>query len=327
MINNFSENGFNDLLEMQLPVFDKILADVRMPLSIRPIQAAIYFVEHCIIKINGDNKENYLEKEWFRIIYQLINNWYVERYADAIKKNTDHSATGIVLIHNTPFQLKIPLCVNQEKQGEDCRWICMPISILKNEDVTNWIHNKPNMDKLGEDEKEILIKDISFLAESIRLIHINLKCNYLTSEAFNLAASIPVHLDKAALDIFSLESIRISNSYWETHLALEKSLKILILQNGLKNKKTHNLKELCKIANSIEEINIDVSDLSLFLSDKESIQMRYGGKVHSIQEAITNYYNAAKVVAAITRQLKRPFDLKNVRLLIKQPNWAKQKPE
>lgn len=325
MINNINENGFNDFLEMQLPIFDDILAKEQTPLSIRPIHAAIRFVEHCIVEIKDDNKENYLEKEWFRIIYQLINNWYIERYANAINSTNDHSAIGIVLIHNTPFQLKIPLFVNQEKKGEDCRWICMPISILNNENVINWIQNKPNMDKIEGDELILLTKTISNIAESIRSIHINLKCNYQTSETINLAASIPVHLDKAALDILSLESNRISNSYWETHLALEKSLKLVILQNGLKNKKTHNLKELCEIANSIEGKNIDPDNISLFLSDKESIQQRYWGKVFTIKEAITNYYNAAKVVSTITRQLKRPFDLKNIRLLIKQPNWGKSK--
>jgi len=324
MSNQITGNGFNDFLEKQLPVFDEMLADDQIPLSIRPIYAASYFVERCIIKIKGDNKENYFEKEWFRIIYQLINKWYSERYADGFKIKNDPSAIGVVLIHNTPFQLKIPLWVAQEREGNNCRWICMPISILENENVINWIQNKPNMDKIARDNLKSLTKSISDLAESIRSIHINLKCEYPKIEIHKIAASILTHLDKAVLDILSLESSRISNSYWETHLALEKSIKLVVLQDGGSNKKTHNLEELCKIANTIKGINLDYNSFLVFLSDKVAIQQRYGeGKSFTIQEAVKNYFNAAKVISTITKQLKRPFDLKNIRLLIKQPNWAK----
>ena len=61
----------------------------------------------------------------------------------------EKSSLGVVLIYKTPFQLKIPLSIAQEREGNDKRWFCLPNSVLKNENVTDWIENKPNIAKMS----------------------------------------------------------------------------------------------------------------------------------------------------------------------------------
>ena len=47
-------------MEYQLPIFDEILAESQKPLSERPLAAAFYFFDYCIVEIKGDTKENFL---------------------------------------------------------------------------------------------------------------------------------------------------------------------------------------------------------------------------------------------------------------------------
>lgn len=88
-------------------MFDEILADSQKPLSQRPFAAALYFVDYCIVDIKGDNKEKFLEKEWFKSIYKIIKQWYRDRYAEAMNLIREESALGIILIYKTPFQLNL----------------------------------------------------------------------------------------------------------------------------------------------------------------------------------------------------------------------------
>jgi hypothetical protein len=54
------ENGIKEFLEYQLPIFDDILAEAQKPLSERPLAAAFYFVDYCMVDIKGDSKDNFL---------------------------------------------------------------------------------------------------------------------------------------------------------------------------------------------------------------------------------------------------------------------------
>jgi HEPN domain-containing protein len=139
-----------------------------------------------------------------------------------------------------------------------------------------------------------------------------------------ISNTIPAHLDKAARDILSLESGRISTSYWEIHLAIEKALKLIILQNKRDHQKKHDLHKLCRIANNIKGVALDCAELLMFPSDNEAIKQRYGeGSSFTVQEAVENYISACAVIARLTKALKRRFVLKNARFLIAIPPWEK----
>ena len=210
MIGKSFENGIKELLEYQLPIFDDILAEGQKPSSERPLAAAFYFVDYCIVDIKGDTKENFLEKEWFKSIYKLIKQWYDDRYGAARKSIKDSFALGVVLIYKTPFELNIPLSIAQEWEGNDKRWVCLPMSIQENENLFDWVKNKPNLEKMPETDLENLKNIISDIATNNRAIHVNLMSVSLDQALHKISNTIPAHLDKAARDILSLEGGRIS---------------------------------------------------------------------------------------------------------------------
>lgn len=318
------ENGFKEFIESQLPIFDDILAEKQIPLSKRPFEAACYFVNYCIVEIKGDTKEKFLEKEWFKSIYKLIKQWYKERYADSLKITDEHIVLGVFLIYKTPFQLKIPLSIAQEKVGNDKRWFCLPNSVLDCENIIDWIENKPNMGNLSGDELNEIKKMVFDIATNIRSTHVNLMSASFEKGLHKISNTIQAHMDKAAHDILSLEAGKISTSYWEIHLAIEKTIKLIILQNGRSHQNKHNLGTLCKIANSINGIKFDCSIFSNFPSDDEAIKQRYGeGNNFTIHEAVNNFISAYEVISKLTNLLKKQFTMDNARLLIAIPPWDK----
>jgi len=318
------DNGLKEFLEYQLPVFDNILAESQKPLSERPLAAAFYFIDYCVVDIKGDSKDNFLEKEWFKSIYKLIKQWYDDRYGVERKSIKESIALGVLLIYKTPFELNIPLSIAQEWEGDDKRWFCIPISIQEYENVFDWIKRKPNIETMSESDLENLKNIISEIATNNREIHVNLMTASLESAQHKISNTIPAHLDKAVRDILSLDSGRISTSYWEIHLAIEKALKLIILQNKRDHQNKHNLDKLCRIANNIKGMALDCDELSKFPSDNEAIQQRYGeGSSFTVQEAVGNYISACAVIARLTKALKRKVIMKNARLLIAIPPWEK----
>ncbi len=324
MTSNSFENGIKEIIDYQLPIFDDILAESQKPLAERPLAAAFYFVDYCIVEIKGDTKEKFLEKEWFKSIYKLIKQWYHDRYGNALKANNDYIALGVVLIHKTPFQINVPLSIAQEKEGNDKRWFCLPISIQENENVFDWIENKPNLEQIPEADVAELKKNISEVATKHREIHVNLMSASLERSLHKTSSTISAHLDKAVRDILSLDVGRISTSYWEIHLAIEKAIKLIILQNGRDHQKKHDLDKLCKIANNIHGISLEGTIFSAFPSDNEAIKQRYcEGSSFTIQEAVNNYISAGNVISKLTKLLKRQFIMDNARFLIAIPPWEK----
>ena len=318
------ENGIKEFLEYQLPIFDDILAESQMPLSERPLAAAFYSVDYCIIEIKGDTKDKFPEKEWFKSIYKLIKQWYDERYGTARKYIQNSIALGAVLIYKTPFKLNIPLSIAQEWEGNDKRWFCLPISIQENEKVLDWIENKPNLGKMSGADLGNLKNIIGDIATNNRAIHVNLMTASLERSLHKISNTIPAHLEKAVRDILSLQGGRISTSYWEIHLAIEKAMKLIILQNNHNHQNKHNLEKLCRMANNIKGVTLDCSVISKFPSDNEAIQQRYGeGSSYTIQEAVDNYISACAVISSLTKVLKRKFIMNNARFLIAIPPWEK----
>jgi len=121
-----------------------------------------------------------------------------------------------------------------------------------------------------------------------------------------------------------LEAGKISTSYWEIHLAIEKTVKLIILKNGRDHQNKHSLDKLCKIANNIKGIKLDCRIFSSFPSDNEAIKQRYGeGSYFTIQEAVNNLISANAVISKLTNLLKRQFIMNNARFLIALPPWEK----
>jgi len=308
--------------EYHLPIFDEILAKAHTPLRQRPFAATIKFVAYCIVEIKGDTKEKAFEKPWFKSFYHQISDWYSEKYGEAMKSDsTDFTALGVLLIYDTPFRIEIPLSVTGERVSQTSGWFCMPNSILEHENVFDWITCPPNFKKMSAEERSFLEADLRAIAEAIRSLRINLMTATIESDALqNLADSIPSHVEKAANDILSLSQAGISSSFWELHLAMEKSLKLLLRQKGSTAPNIHVLKDLCDKANRMTGVSIDISLLSNVASHKDAICHRYGeANEITLEEAILNYKNSLVVVRNVTETLSREIIMDNAKVLLRLP--------
>ena len=325
MDNQCKDSDLANFLEYQLPIFDELLAEEQMPLHQRPFAATIQFVTYCIVAIEGDDKDNFLEKAWFKSFYQLVSGWYSNRYGDAMKLDRDDSSLGVVLIYDTPFKMKIPLSIPGKKESAIKRWFCLPNEVLEKENVFDWIVKPPNLNKMSPEELSSLKTDLRTVANATRSIRVNLMTATLKeNDLRKLSSGIPPHIEKSVRDILSLDAGRISNSIWEIHLAIEKSLKLLIRQRGHVPPNVHDLEKLCKIASDINDVFIDSDLINNLPSHQESIRHRYGevGLV-TVGQAVSHYKSALNILNNFTHALSRQFIMKNAEVLIQVPPWAR----
>jgi hypothetical protein len=197
----------------------------------------------------------------------------------------------------------------------------MPNGTLEQENVFDWIKSPPNFKRMSAEELLSLEAELKEISCAIRSLWINLMTATVESDNLhNLAESIPSHVEKSANDILNASQAGISSSFWELHLAMEKSLKLLILQKGSRAPRTHDLKELCKKANETAGVFINIGLLKNVATHQDAIRHRYGEAYEvSLEQALFNYKNSLFVVRHVTGALSRQITMDNAQFLIRLP--------
>ncbi len=145
-----SENnrGFYEILEL----IDTKLALSNTPLSQRCTFAAMEFVTKFVVKIKIEETEvdnfkaDYFEKRWFQLLYGEIKEWYYLRYGKALKKSKPQAFVGVIIIYSTPFKVVVPTSIRgaTHESGKSA-WFTLPNSVLKNENIMEWLPDHPNL--------------------------------------------------------------------------------------------------------------------------------------------------------------------------------------
>lgn len=314
------------IVREQLTIIDEILAKRGTPLSQRSFEAAALFVDKCIVEIEGDTKDDFWDKKWFADIYRWTEEWYRERYGEALKSGGKDSAKGIARVYGTPFALDIPLTLTKPEVPGKTVWLIFPVTVMPDETQVDWLYPRPNLDQLSEQDLKSLVEEIDFVASSLRAIRINLMtAEYPASSLEMLGGSISSHFEKAAQDILSGKPEQISVAFWEMHLAIEKAIKLFLKQKGRNPPNTHDIVELREMANL--EVCSTVLDDSFRKcpNDKKAIKYRYGenGDV-TTGRAIEFYHSSLRIVSFYTKALHRKYVMENARFLIKSPPWRER---
>lgn len=319
MIERTESHQFNEVIEDHLPFFDELLSSTNVPLSQRPLRAALLFVEHCVIEVEGDDRKRPLGKRWFKAIYEIVAKWYDDRYAAAMGQ-MENSAPGLISIFNTLFQITIPLTLIEPAKPHTV-WVTFPKEVLSGEHVLEWLVNPPNLERMSTQELSRLTNNIVDVATATRSIRINVMTATDPCKDFQLLiGSIPLHIDRSIEDVLKRDDSSTGLAVWEMHLAVEKSLKLLIRQQGTMHRNTHDLLELSELAIELLSLNIDIDALRKLPSHQEAIQARYGeGRVRSLQEMLQNYETVLNMTAYLTKALKREYVFDNARFLIRSP--------
>lgn len=323
MNEHMDDKDLAEFFDCQLPIFDEVLAKTNVPLSQRPFHATMSVAEYCVVEIENESKDNMLEKPWFKFLYQQVSEWYYRRYGDAMEGKNENHALSVTLVYGTPFEVHIPLSVNGEWKSPTERWFCWPNEVLEQENVLDWIVKAPNFKFMPAEELSALKSDLITVANSIRALRVNLVTATKETEVIRrLADGIPPHIYRAANDILRMSVASISSSVWELHLAMEKSLKVLIRQKGGIPSNTHDLTSLLDKANGLHGVSLDPRLLRDLPSHHDAIAHRYGEAPEmAIDRAYANYHLSLAVVLEVTAVLSREFFMKNARFLTKLPPW------
>lgn len=298
MARRVSDGEFKDHVEEALITFDECLAAKNVPVPQRPFHAAAMFVSYCIDEIEGDKKTNFWGKAWFTHIYKIADDWYHNRYAQAMTSNSNQGkkARGIVLIFATPFEVNFPLEVFRPGTPGETFWMVFPNTVLPEEHVLDWLTHPPNLSSLSTQEIEDGKRQIIAVAEATRSIRVNLMTADITDkDTAGLARDIPGHIDKAIGDILRAGSDGVSVAFWEMHMAVEKVLKTFLRQKG-NPLKGHDFTNLLNAAQA-HGLSLDSSLFKLLPSSKEAIRLRYSeGPRKSVHAAISAYNGMLEIV-------------------------------
>ncbi len=311
---------FDDFLQEHLAFFDDLLSSTNVPLHQRPLRAALLFVQYCVIRVKGeDDKEHALGKRWFKPIYEAVGKWYADRYGAALEKK-DNRAPGLVSIFNTPFRIDVPLTL-AEPAEDHMVWVTFPNEVLPGEQVLKWIVAPPNLERLGNSEREELSNTITEIATATRSIRINVMTASDPGKDLQLfISSIPLHIERCVEDILKGNWASLGLAVWEMHLAVEKSLKLLIRQHGGNPENIHDLVKLAELATQLSGVTIDLITLNKLPSGREAVQARYGeGRVRSLQELVGNYRIALLLISRVAKSLKREIAMNNASFLVRDP--------
>src|SRR4051794_30877389 len=108
----FEPASFEDAIRICVVPIDEHLAELHVPIPDRVLQASLLFVQHNIQGIEGDSKEDFIGKGWFKAIFQTIRSWYEEKYGPALKKPKPRLIGACKMVGGI-FRLEIPITLTR----------------------------------------------------------------------------------------------------------------------------------------------------------------------------------------------------------------------
>lgn len=311
------QDGFEDILAEALDAVDRMLAEEGVLLRSRPLLAAKEFVRHCVLEVQTDRNIEptapgtfleYMDSEWFRIVYARTVAWYREQYGSAMDEKSDRSAIACVLVRGTPFRMTVPLVTSRPGTPGETIWIHYPDRVETAEDALAWIDRAPNFATLSSGDGMKARRLADAVAGSLRSIH----CGLATIGARDrrvgeLRDPILPHLEQAAAQIASATPIEIRRAQWELQMACELSLKMLSQQRGGTFTETHDLHVLhdrlppgrAPFARRL---------LSKIPNWSDMAEWRYGGgKPIGVAVAFSRYRAALEIVEGVVAAAYRKY--------------------
>ncbi len=313
-----------DHINEHMPHIDKVLAEQNVPIYKRFFIAGKLFVETAIQDSNFQSNEGLLESEaYHEYILPLFNDWYYEKYGDLAKGLGNYVYSGVALAYGQPIKLNIPATTNEVVEEGKLAKMTFPDHLQESENLEDIIEPKfklSNMEERAASELRSQVEKVVALTRSINL-DVNVASN-ITQPAYNMAQGIWSHFEKGISDILSLKSEQASIACWEFHLAIEKSIKILIHSQSGSRKPVHNLDDL--IAHLSKFVSgIDSSGLAGLPSDKDAIKLRYAEIIKTPIDAFEYYLIALGFVGDVVSRLEHKIGIKNASFTLKMAPWAK----
>ena len=259
-------NDLREHIKEHMPYIDEILAEQNIPIPERFFSAGRLFVEIAVMDSTFESKKELLESEVYQeCVLPLFNDWYFEKYGDLAKVSGKDVSSGIVVVYGKLVAVKIPATTIEVLEEGKLARMTFPDHLQESEKIEALIQPKFDIAKMDESSIEELRDQVAKVVALTRSINLDLNMvSNLIQPALAMAKGIWSHFEKGILDILTLQSERASIACLEIHLAIEKSLKVLIYSKTgelKKEQKNHDLKGLIKFLENYEN-GIDSSKLS-----------------------------------------------------------------
>jgi HEPN domain-containing protein len=316
------------LLE-RFELIDEMLARRGVPLSQRPLEAAMTLALDHIVEIETESGfvkpaecDDLLLTPWFAKIYKSIEKWYRDLYGEAIRARKDDFLHGVVLIRSTPFEIHVPRTRIEPGKSGDTNWICFLDQVQEDEIGINWLQSPPNLGSFDQESKASIELNIRTVSGALRFIAINLLGAGGTDDELAFHHGVVDHLKRAAIQIVHAETDSVKTAWWDLQLSIECALKGLSLQKMGTFKKTHDLKELLEAATQVGLGSGVAERLDGWPDWKAMSNFRYGlGGTPSIGEVYAGYIAALEVAKAAVDCMER-MRLGNARIEVGRLPWT-----
>lgn len=317
---------FDEFLTEVLPDFDAVLAEQGVGLTQRAFRASMLIVEHCILEIKGDTKDDYLNKAWFGSLFRAVNKWYEKRYGNALQQRKLSTVSAVISAFGTPFRAEVPLVVNEPPLPNKTFWLSFPITVPPSEEHMAWIVNPPNFDSSTSGERDTVSSALIEAAAHLRATHVNLMtADHETERTRSLAQGILPHLEKGALDIARAEANSRSIAVWELNFACEKAIKTFLRQQHVDPPNTHDIHRLHRLVTDRFGANEMDGAVVMLPSEKVAVKHRYAEiPSPSIADTLSIYRAALSIANGYSHKLSRKYTFNNAKFHLKMPPWLDQ---
>jgi HEPN domain-containing protein len=315
-------NNFKDILNKSLPVIDKYLSSQNEPLSLRPLKATILFIEHFIVEIEGEDKNEFIDSLWFTALSNYTNDWYSNRYGKAIEVD-NIELKGIVFVYEHPFELSFPYTLTIDEGNKDTLSLVFLHKFRPEENWMDYFVAGPNIEGLDTISTNNLKQTVIDNIESSRYIFHNFSLiKKGLNETTKISESIQNHISTAVHKIAISSAQEFNLAVWELHLAIEKSLKVILMQIKGCYPRSHDLIKLFNLTELTNQEDI-YNLICLFPRHDKVMNLRYGGSGLITVHEIENIYSISlKVIYKISGLLKKELNMLGATAYIKRPKHA-----
>lgn len=319
---NEKKDTFFEVVQENLLVIDPILAEMGISVTTRPLKAAIYFVEHCILDITGGTKKQYWNQQWFAVLFRHVQHWYTDFYGKS-QDSTNQSLPGIIFIKNTPFRLNINYTRSEIEKRDKLLWLIFLSKVDDHDSLEDLIESPPNLNFFNAKYRTTLESQVYQIVASTRSLNIHLMTANLEGDNLQkFCKSILAHLENAINNAMKNNQEGRSLAMWELHLMIEKSIKLLIKQKKQDPPNSHDLTRLRKQADLIVDSALIENEFSQILSSSKAISFRYceAGPV-SVDEFFKLYLASLTISSFYAEKLHRSISFEDFRVLVSKPPW------
>ncbi|MDJ0613319.1 MAG: HEPN domain-containing protein [Rhizobiaceae bacterium] len=291
-----------------MELIDKLLAAKQIPAANRVLISCNIFVREAIVGFGSGEEAiepseelltKFLLSESFREFYVEISDWYTNRYGADRLYGGEWALNCVVPFAGEFMEIQIPVLRVIEKTPWMAK-VQFASHVHDDENIFGWVKSPPNWEAFSTDDQTKFERDARAICSARRKVKAELlTTSHPTDDANEFRSAIVSHSSAAARLIQLRENL--GGAYWECHMAVEKMLKLLLIQNGLEYPRSHDLDLLINKLAIAENIKF----ISKLLSASEAVSYRYGNTGQTTWLQLWELYKTATLgLAELTDHLK-----------------------